>query len=75
MVGEVLLVLFFLALGCLCLSPARRHCWSGNTTATRRSAERIEENEKPKMIISVTLCILFLVIGKAFLVMALSSMF
>lgn len=75
MLGEVLLGLFFLALGCLCLSPARGYCWTGHATATRRSAERIEESKKSKMSISVTLGVLFLLIGKAFLVMAVSAMF
>lgn len=74
MLGEVLLGLFFLALGCLCLSPARRYCWFGRTTATRRSAETMEESNKPKMTISVTLGVLFLLIGKAVLVMALRAM-
>lgn len=75
MLGEVLLGLFFLAFGCLCLSPALRYCWIGHTTATLRSEERIEESKKPKMIISVILGVLFLLIGKAFLVMALRAMF
>lgn len=75
MLGEVLLGLFFLALGCLCLSPVRRYWWIGHTTATRRSAERIVESKKPEMIISVTLGVLFLLIGKAFLMMALRAMF
>ena len=57
MLGEVVLGLFFLALGCLCLKPV------------------FEESKNPKMSLYVALGVLFLLIGKAFLVMALTAMF
>jgi hypothetical protein len=74
MVGEVLLGLFCLALGYLFLSEALLYRWTGYTRPKRRSAKN-EGSDRPKMIISVSLGIFFLFIGKEFLVMGLSAMF
>ncbi|HYH85651.1 MAG TPA: hypothetical protein VEX60_09210 [Pyrinomonadaceae bacterium] len=76
MVGEVLLGLFCLALGWMCLSHALRYRRIGFPRLTRRSAEREGEGEddKPKMIIPIIFGVLFLLIGMAFLAMALVEM-
>lgn len=74
MIGEVLLGLFFLALGCLCLGPSLRLLLIGSTGPTRSGAEPNEERDRSKMIISVTLGIILLLIGKGLLVMALAAM-
>ena len=74
MVGEVLLGLFCLALGYLFLGQALHYRWIGYWRPKPTSAKN-EGSDKPKRIISVSLGILFLFIGKAFLVMGLSSMF
>lgn len=75
MVGEVLMGLFCLALGWLCLSHALRYRRIGYTRLTRQGTAREGEGEKPRMIIPIVLGILFLGIGKAFLVLALVEMF
>lgn len=74
MFGEVLLGLFFLALGWLCLSHAFRYRRIGYPRLTTRSVERGREDDKPKTVIPITLGILFLLIGKVLLVMALVEM-
>ena len=75
MIGEVLLGLFFLALGWLCLSHAFRYRRIGYTRLTTRRAERDGEDDKPRLIIPITLGVIFLLIGKGLLVMALLEMF
>ena len=71
MIGEVLLGLFFLALGCLCLGPPLRFLLIGST---RSGAQPNEESDRLKIFISVTLGIILLLIGKGLLVMALAAM-
>lgn len=74
MVGEVLLGLFLLAFGCLCLGPSVRLLLIGSTAPTRRKAEPNEKSDRSKMIISVTFGIIFLLVGKGLLLMALAAM-
>lgn len=74
MIGEVLLGLFLLALGCLCLAPFLPLLLIGSTGPTRSGAEPNEESDRSKMTISVTLGIILLLIGKGFLVLALAAM-
>ena len=74
MFGEVLLGLFFLALGWLCLSHASRHRRIGYPRLTTRSAERGREDDKPRTVIPIALGVVSLIIGKVLLVMALTEM-
>lgn len=71
MVGEILFGLFFLALGCLCLGPALRFL----LISPGISRARREKSDKPKILVSAALGILFLLIGKGLFVMGLSAMF
>lgn len=75
MVGEILLGLFSLALGVLCLSYAFRHRRLGHPGLTPRGTKRDAEDDKPAMIIPIILGALFLGTGKALLVMALVELF
>lgn len=74
MIQEVLIGLLCLALGCLCLRPVFGLLLIGSTGPTRSRREANEESDRSKMIISVTLGVIFLLIGKALLVMALATM-
>lgn len=75
MVGEVLLGLFMLALGWVCLRHAFHHRRKGYPRLTAQSSKRDEPEEKPLMWIPLALGTLFMLIGVKLLAWVLLELF